>query len=364
MSIRYIPGTEAPTFHGATVHHNQYSHATHAPGPIVYRVSRSVALPDNLTIVIGKNVTVQFAVTPNDPVFQDPACPTLYWPDGNTALICGTNVTNVAVVGLDQNSSVIDGGGWSWYEAGIANKSMWGQGPRLFEFAWTTNISLATVTILNSPSWTVHPTFSQNVLIDAVKLYNPRFTPNTGGIMPDSASNVVIQDCTVDTGDDGIAISSMNSTEPNSRHIQVPTRNVHVQRNVILSRNLCFGSGTFGGIYDVVVEDCEIGDDDGSAPWAIKYKSHQSYVGTMANHSFRRIRIGNIQPNSYQQPTGGFVLEIRLRYHPVIPNRTCHTWDCPAFRDISFEDIIITGAQRAGDISGLDGDLLEGLYCW
>ena len=81
----------------------------------------------------------------------------------------------------------------------------------------------------------------------------------------------------------------------------------------------------------------------------------------MANHTYRRLRIGNIQPNPYQQPHAGYFMSIELRYHPLIPNRTCQPWDCPTFRNISFEDIRITGARRAGDISGFKGDLLDGL---
>ena len=60
-------------------------------------------------------------------------------------------------------------------------------------------------------------------------------------------------------------------------------------------------------------------------------------------------------------------LSIELRYHPLIPNRTCHVnvatneGDCPIFEDIRFEDIVVTGAVRAGDIAGFKGDLLRGL---
>ena len=81
----------------------------------------------------------------------------------------------------------------------------------------------------------------------------------------------------------------------------------------------------------------------------------------MSNHTYRRLRVGNIQPNSYQQPGGGYFMSIELRYHPLIPNRTCQRWDCPRFSDVTFEDIRITGAARAGDIAGFDGDLLEKL---
>jgi len=81
----------------------------------------------------------------------------------------------------------------------------------------------------------------------------------------------------------------------------------------------------------------------------------------MAHHTYRRLRIGNIQPNSYQQPHAGYFMSIELRYHPLIPNRTCTSWDCPLFRNVTFEDIRITGAARAGDINGFLGDQLEQL---
>eukprot|EP00035_Acanthoeca_spectabilis_P009015 m.161537 g.161537 ORF g.161537 m.161537 type:complete len:187 (+) comp14579_c0_seq2:46-606(+) len=117
----------------------------------------------------------------------------------------------------------------------------------------------------------------------------------------------------------------------------------------------------YSGVYDVVMEDCEIGDDVGSSPWAIKYKSHQQYVGTLRNHTYRRLRVGRIASNSYQQPHGGYFMSIELRYHPLIPNRTCTKWTCPTFENVNFEDILVTSAERAGDINGFAGDLLNGL---
>jgi len=109
------------------------------------------------------------------------------------------------------------------------------------------------------------------------------------------------------------------------------------------------------------MEDCEIGDDNGSSPWAFKYKSHQAFPGTMKNHTYRRIRVGRIAPNDYQQKGGGYFMSIELRYHPLIPHRTCKDWNCPKFEDVLFQDIRVTGAKRAGDINGFKGDLLKGL---
>lgn len=124
------------------------------------------------------------------------------------------------------------------------------------------------------------------VLAENIDILNPRFTPNTDGFDPDSCVDVVLRDSLIDTGDDGISIKSMNSTVQGSGHIQMPARNIHIYRVTVLSRNYCIGSATFGGVYDVVMEDCVIGDDVGSSPWAIKYKSHQTFPGTLRNHTY------------------------------------------------------------------------------
>ena len=172
----------------------------------------------------------------------------------------------------------------------------------------------------------------------------------------DSCTNV-LRDSIIDTGDDGISVKSGNVT----RGVESPSRNIHIYRTKVLSRNMCVGSATYGGVLDMVVEDCEIGDAKGSSPWAIKYKSHQNYPGTISNHTWRNLRIGRIAPNDYQQPNAGYFMSIELRYHPLIPNRTCQPWDCPTFSNVRFENISILGAARAGDISGFKGDLLQGL---
>jgi hypothetical protein len=231
----------------------------------------------------------------------------------------------------------------------------------MFELAWSRNVTISGVRFQNSPSWTVHPTFCEDVLVEHVEIINPRFTPNTDGFDPDSCVNVVLRHSLIDTGDDGISIKSMNSTVPGSSHIMMPTRNVHIHHTKVLSRNVCIGSATFGGVHDVVVEDCEIGDLEGSSPWAIKYKSHQNSPGPMSNHTWRRLRVGKIWSNPYQQPDAGYFMSIELLYHPLIPHRACESWNCPTFENISFVDISIAAAQRAGGIHGLPGDPLRGL---
>eukprot|EP00037_Helgoeca_nana_P007503 m.68334 g.68334 ORF g.68334 m.68334 type:complete len:112 (-) comp18306_c0_seq4:73-408(-) len=68
-----------------------------------------------------------------------------------------------------------------------------------------------------------------------------------------------------------------------------------------------------------------------------------------------------MHPHTHQSAAFSNTTSIELKYHPLIPNRTCTQWDCPQFDGVHFEDIVITSAERAGDINGFAGDLLNGL---
>lgn len=82
----------------------------------------------------------------------------------------------------------------------------------------------------------------------------------------------------------------------------------------------------------------------------------------MINHTYRRLRIGNIQPNSWQQPGGGtaFIIGLTYGHPPPVPMPPCPTM-CPIFENVTFEDIAVHGAVTAGSIAGLPEDHLHHL---
>eukprot|EP00943_MAST-04B_sp_MAST-4B-sp1_P004327 g4327.t1 len=325
------------------------------PGGKVYRIFSSIALVTNTTLLIGDHATVYSAQTPSNPAKPLLSrCGVSYWK--STAIFCGENISNAAIIGKNVKTSIIDGGGWGgWWD-----DKNYGHGPRLYEPMWSENLTLQHVSFIHSPSWTIHPQYSNNILVEDVQILNPRFTHNTDGFDPDSCKNVILRHSFIDTGDDGISIKASNSSR--NKHLQMPSRNIHIYNTTILSRNVCIGSATFGGIYDILIEDCIIGDSMGSSPWAIKYKSHRYYPGAMVNHTFRRLRLGKIAPNNYQQPKGGTAIIITLDYGetPRNPPPPCPTM-CPLFQNVTLEDIVILGAVHAGVIHGVSNDFLKGL---
>ena len=321
-----------------------------------YRVFSSVALVSNTTLFVGDGATIYSAQSPSKrgkPLTT--RCGVSYW--NTTAIFCGENISHAAIIGENRRSSTIDGGGLEgWWTT-----AYYGYGPRTWEPMWSDHLTLKHISFVHSASWTLHPQYSSNILVEDVEILNPRYTANTDGFDPDSCVNVVLRDSLIDTGDDGISIKSSNSSR--DKRVQMPSRNIHIFNTTILSRNVCIGSATYGGIYDILVEDCVIGDANGSSPWAIKYKSHRYYPGAMVNHTFRRLSVGKIAPNSYQQPDGGTAFIITLDYGKKRrdPPPPCPTM-CPLFQDIHFEDITVLGAAKPGFISGEPNDFLKGLH--
>lgn len=153
-------------------------------------------------------------------------------------LIYGFNVTNVKLSG----KAVLDGSGKKWWDffnqlrdehskTGHWNKSSkWTKEflsknahllskhhslsepgfyrPAFFNPIFSNHITVSELTFINSPWFTVAPFRSNYVTINHVTVKNPSNAPNTDGIHPEACQHVVISKCFVDTGDDGIVITS------------------------------------------------------------------------------------------------------------------------------------------------------------
>ena len=167
----------------------------------------------------------------------------------------------------------------------------------------------------------------------------------TDGIDPHSCVNVTIQGAHIDVGDDAIAVTS-GSRDDNG--LLVATRNVTVRNSFLVSRNFAIGSSVAGNVSEVLVEDTRIGEEEGSAPWAVKIKTHCPNGGAVANVTFRRLQLGHIRPNAYQQPHAGYALAIYMDYgssHLCGPDPPAPT----AISNVSFIDIVGLSAVWAAN---------------
>ena len=147
----------------------------------------------------------------------------------------------------------IDGQGGYWWRF-IREGDKLHPRPYLVCFNRCRHITIENVTLTNSPCWTLHPLRCQNVVIRGLRINNPSDSPNTDGIDPDACQDVRIHDCTIDVGDDCIAIKSGTEDTPDrmrcERIIISNCHFLHGHGGVVL------GSEMSGGIRDVLVSNC------------------------------------------------------------------------------------------------------------
>ena len=182
---------------------------------------------------------------------------------------------------------------WAYKGTPVAQRNMAeGQNhlrPHMIHFNQCRNVLLDGFKIRNSPFWTIHPVFSDGIIIRNVHIKNPYDAPNTDGIDIESTSNVEVLDSIVDVGDDGIALKSGSGID--GIRDNVPTKNVRISGCTVRAAHggAVIGSETAAEISDLVVEDCVFdGTDRG-----IRIKSRRTRGGLIHDVVFRRITMKN-----------------------------------------------------------------------
>nr|XP_029123841.1 probable polygalacturonase [Elaeis guineensis] len=121
------------------------------------------------------------------------------------SLIHGQYLKDVVITG---HNGTIDGQGASWWSK-FQNKLLKHTRGPLVQIMWSRDIVISNITLRNPPFWTLHPYDCKNVIISNVTILAPLHSaPNTDGIDPDSCEDMVIENCYIHVGDDGIAIKS------------------------------------------------------------------------------------------------------------------------------------------------------------
>ncbi|MBS0632467.1 MAG: immunoglobulin domain-containing protein [Verrucomicrobia bacterium] len=116
--------------------------------------------------------------------------------------------TNVALTG----NGVIEGDGSAWWTAYNANNSI--NRPRLVQFTRASNVYIGGLTLQNSPQFHIAlsgsgGTPNNNITAFGLTITAPGNSPNTDGFDP-TATNILIQSCSIAVGDDNIAIKAQN----------------------------------------------------------------------------------------------------------------------------------------------------------
>jgi hypothetical protein len=129
--------------------------------------------------------------------------------------------------------------------------------PSFIRFGRCTDLTVRNVTLTGSPSWTLHLWRCERAVVENVKIRNPLYGPNTDGIDINSCIDVLVRNCDIVTGDDGIVLKS---TEPGHDH---PSRNIEISDCRIWSacNGLKIGTETHDSFTHIVMRNCHLYSD-------------------------------------------------------------------------------------------------------
>ncbi len=319
-----------------------------------------IHLKSNVNLHVAKGATIRFSTTPADYL---PVVLTRF--ESNevmnfSPLIYAHDQTNIAITG----SGTLDGqagkkGWWDWKSSGGADSAAlrkmgedgveaaerrFGAGHRLrtnfVQPYGCRNVLIEGVTFVNSPMWVLNPVLCRNVIVRGVTVSS--HGPNNDGCNPESCSDVLIDKCKFDTGDDCIAIKSGRNAD--GRRIGVPSENILIRGCQMKDGHggVVLGSEMSGGIRNVFVEDCVM--DSPNLLRAIRLKTNSSRGGYLENLFVRNVQVAQVKEA---------VVRINLQYDK---DRGKHY---PTVRNIELRDITSLKSKRPFYFVGLPNARIE-----
>ncbi|MGV9385697.1 glycosyl hydrolase family 28 protein [Nonomuraea sp. NPDC003707] len=212
--------------------------------------------------------------------------------------------------------------------------------PNMIQFYGCRNILVEDLDIRNPAMWTIHPVLSRNITIRRVKIYSRGAMVD--GVDPESSSDVLIEGCTFDTGDDGTVIKSGRDTD--GRRVGVPSTDIVIRDNTYYGRwgAITVGSEMSGGVRNVFAENNRIlAGSSYHSFYALYLKTNNRRGGTVDGVHVRNLTGGPCD-------RGGFYIDMNYSLTgpgngPIVN---------PVIQNITVDGLNIAGSPFAIKLSG------------
>lgn len=261
--------------------------------------------------------------------------------DSMVSILTGIHVENVVICG----EGTIDGGADfdNWW-IGEPNKYP-PYRPRMIFLNGCNNIVIQGIQIKNSPSWNVHPYFSENIRIYGITIESPDCSHNTDGIDPESCRQVDIAGVHFSVGDDCIALKSGKIYM--GRTYKQPCEEIWI-RHCLMEKGhgaVTIGSEIAGGVRDVTVSSCQFRDTDRGL--RIKTRRGRGKDSVIDRITFEHVRMERVKSPFvvncfYFCDPDGKSDYVACQDSLPADERT------PEIKRLSFSDIICTDACHTG----------------
>src|SRR3954470_22092718 len=302
-------------------------------------LSRPLILRTKTTLLFESGATLRATDAPADYKRDDD-------PKKFTPFLSGEDLEDVTIAG----GGVIDGAGERWWvpaEATRQKKSGYTlPRPNLIVLTRVKNLVVCDVTLQNSPKFHLVPTECDGVTISGITILAPERSPNTDGIDPSMSRRVRITGCTIDCGDDNIAIKAGKKAKGR----EFACEDISVTDCTFKhGHGMSIGSETVGGVRNVVVKNCTFEDTDNG----IRIKSDRSRGGRIENVEYENLKMTNVR--------GAIAITC---YYPKVPAKDDAqpvTATTPSYRNIVIRHLRGNSTKEAGVIVGLPESAVEGV---
>ncbi len=205
-----------------------------------------------------------------------------------SGIICGVGVEDVVIYGKGTINGNASKENW-WNNPKVMNIAF---RPRLFFISGCENVTLQGVKFCNSPSWTLHPYFSNHLKFVGVIVENPADSPNTDGLDPESCKDVEIVGVRFSLGDDCIAVKS-GKIYMGRKH-KTPSENIHIRQCLMENGHgaVTLGSEMAGGVVNLTVEECIFRHTDRGL--RIKTRRGRGKDAILSNITFRNLTLDHV----------------------------------------------------------------------
>lgn len=207
-----------------------------------------------------------------------------------------------------------------------------------------TNVYIEGISLEACVFWNIVPTYCENVIIRGVTV-NSVGLPMGDGMDIESCRNVLIEYCTLSTGDDCFTIKSGRGID--GLRVNKPTENIVLRYNLskIGHGGITCGSETAGMIRDVYAHDCVFeGTDVG-----IRFKTRRPRGGGGENLYYERIRMKTKATAIHFDMLGsGMYVGSQATRSWMKPNEFT-----PVYRNINIKDIMIEDASYFLKVTGI-----------
>lgn len=207
-----------------------------------------------------------------------------------------------------------------------------------------TNVYIEGVSLEACVFWNIVPTYCENVIIRGV-MVNSVGLPMGDGMDIESCRNVLIEYCTLSTGDDCFTIKSGRGID--GLRVNKPTENIVLRYNLtkIGHGGITCGSETAGMIRDLYAHDCVFeGTDVG-----IRFKTRRPRGGGGENLYYERIRMKTKATAIHFDMLGSSV---------YVGSQAARSWMkpdefTPVYRNVDIRNVIVEDASYFLKVSGI-----------